>query len=287
MRDKILRLLSPFVFAAFQVRVYLSLGFAIDNDVEQYPIFGAAENCFRLSTFNFRSAHIGVHGQYPPPPLPPQDITYFGHIQHKAHVPCVSVFASLSYFSRQETIPVTVPPHLIEASPKTRFEADTLGLSGPTLNDMEHFIHRCLTHFVDYSVSGINIRYSRPPSSIIGKSSYKLGTLTGRWQGSYIVGYHSTLPRYMYSNLVQVPFLDDYQRWLNESQAPSHFPTTGRFPLYVTLQEHFICDPDSVLPWNDTERGTLDAWLPSRLTWVDKSVCATDSACYLSLILIF
>jgi hypothetical protein len=73
-----------------------------------------------------------------------------------------------------------------------------------------------------------------------------------------------------------MPFLDDYRSWLNEQPAPSHFPTTGRFPLYVTLQEHFIYDSNSIIPWNGTEKGTLNAWLPSGLQWAEKSVCVPD-----------
>lgn len=235
MRDTILQLLTPFVFAAFR-----------------YPIFGSAESYFDLSTSHCCSTSTGVHGPYPPPPLLPQNITYFGRIRREAHVPCVSVFASLSYFTRHETMSPMIPPHLIEAKRQTRVEADALGLSGPTLDDMEHFIHQCQTRFVDYSMGRIQ-KLKSPPSSIVGQPSYQLGTLTGRWEGSYIM-----------------PFLDDYHSWLNELQAPSHFPTTGRFPLYITLQEHFICKPKSIYPWNNVERGTLNAWLPSGLEWVEK-----------------
>jgi hypothetical protein len=187
-RDEILQLLSPFVFAAFRVYVHLLLfDFSIDSSVEQYPISGTAENCFHPSTFHFRSTSTGVHGPYPPPPLLPQDITYFGHVQCKARVPCVSIYASLSYFGRHETMPPMIPPHLIKARRQTRAEADALGLTGPTLDDMEHFIHQCQTHFADYTIGGIQYSTSIP-SSILGQpSSYKLGTLTGRWQGSYIV----------------------------------------------------------------------------------------------------
>lgn len=271
MRDTILQLLTPFVFAAFRVRVHPSLKFFIDGDIEQYPIFGSAESYFDLSTSHCCSTSTGVHGPYPPPPLLPQNITYFGRIRREAHVPCVSVFASLSYFTRHETMSPMIPPHLIEAKRQTRVEADALGLSGPTLDDMEHFIHQCQTRFVDYSMGRIQ-KLKSPPSSIVGQPSYQLGTLTGRWEGSYIVRRLSTFP-IKHSYLLQMPFLDDYHSWLNELQAPSHFPTTGRFPLYITLQEHFICKPKSIYPWNNVERGTLNAWLPSGLEWVEKPVC--------------
>ena len=168
-----------------------------DGDVEQYPIFAAAENCFHLSKLKLRSTSTGVHGPYPPPPLLPQEITYFGNIQREMRVPCASAYASLLYFSRHETMPPMIPPHLITAKRQTRVEADALGLSGPTLDDMEHFIHKCQTRFVDYSMTGLGARHPISSASLVNsqQSSYKLGTLTGRWQGSYIVCDISTFPR--------------------------------------------------------------------------------------------
>ena len=74
----------------------------------------------------------------------------------------------------------------------------------------------------------------------------------------------------------QVPYLDDYKNWLSELPAPLHFPATGRFPLYITLQEHFICGLSPILPWNDTDKGTLNAYLPSDLKWDETSVRASD-----------
>ena len=175
--------------------------FLANRDVEQYPIFAVAENCFHLSTFNFRSTSTGVHGPYPPPPLFPQDIMYFGTVRRKTRVPCASVYASLSYFSRHETMPPMIPPHLIKAKCQTRVEADALGLSGPTLDDMEHFIHKCQTRFVDYAMGGSGARHlmTSPSSIICQPSSYELGTLTGCWQGSYIVcGLSAFLGRNIY-----------------------------------------------------------------------------------------
>jgi hypothetical protein len=69
-----------------------------------------------------------------------------------------------------------------------------------------------------------------------------------------------------------MPFMEDYQKWLDELPAPPQFPTTGRFPLYATLQEHFTRDSKSVIPRNSMEQGTLNAWLPSGCQWVEKQV---------------
>jgi hypothetical protein len=164
-------------------------------DGEQYPIFSTAENRFHSSTFHFHSTSTGVHGPYPPPPPLPQNITYFGHVQRTARVPCASVFASLSYFSRHETMLPMVPPHLIKSKRQTRAEADALGQLGPTLDDMAHFIHQCKTSFVDFSMICSRLQHIKStPFLNVDQPSYRLGTLTGRWQGSYIVRHICTLP---------------------------------------------------------------------------------------------
>jgi len=193
------RYCSSFLHSCLQhfgcVFTFSPLGFSIDNYTAQYPIFSTAENCFDLSVFHFCYTSATVHGPYPPPPLLPQDITYFGHVQHKARVPCASVYASLSYFSRHETMRPMIPPHLIKAERQTRVKADSLGQSGPTLDDVEHFIHECRTHFIDFSVISPRVQHLRSPLILGQPSSYRLGTLTGRWQGSYIVCHICIFPR--------------------------------------------------------------------------------------------
>lgn len=78
-----------------------------------------------------------------------------------------------------------IPPHLIEAKRQTREEADALGHVGPTIDDMLHFIHQCRTRFADFPAIDIGVQ---SPSLTLGQPTpYRVGTLTGRWQGSYIV----------------------------------------------------------------------------------------------------
>ncbi|KAF9458703.1 hypothetical protein BDZ94DRAFT_75155 [Collybia nuda] len=233
-RNRMMQLLQPFVFAAFR-----------------YPVFTTAESCFDPTTFDPRSRVPSIHGSYPPLPLDPREVPYFGNIAYTACVPPAPLFASLLYFVRHERMEPAIPPHLIEAKRQTREEADALGQVGPTIDDMLHFIHHCRTRFAEFPATDIGVQ---SPSLTLGQPTpYRLGTLTGRWQGSYIM-----------------PFMEDYRQWLNNLPAPSEFPATGRFPLYATLQEHYTRDINSVIPRNGTEQGTLNAWLPSDCRWVEK-----------------
>jgi len=67
-----------------------------------------------------------------------------------------------------------------------------------------------------------------------------------------------------------MPYLDDYAGWLRTLAAPPDFPTTGRFPLYMRLQEHFTCNPAAVLPGVEATAGTANAWLPAGFQWVQR-----------------
>jgi hypothetical protein len=92
-----------------------------------------------------------------------------------------------------------IPPHL----PETRAEAAANGISGPTKEDIVYFNTRCKTHFPgtvygnrfdtllksrrhdpDWTRSIRDPLY-RSPSSLPGQ--YIPGTISGRWQGSFIV----------------------------------------------------------------------------------------------------
>jgi hypothetical protein len=157
----------------------------IHSDLDQYPIFTTAESCFDPATFNSQSLVRSIHGPYPPPPLLPRDVSYFGDIVRTACIPSAPLFASLSYFARHERMEPAIPPHLIEAKRQTREEADALGQVGPTIDDMLHFIHQCRTRFADFPAIDIGVQST---SLTLGQPTpYRLGTLTDRWQGSYIV----------------------------------------------------------------------------------------------------
>ncbi|KAG5653548.1 hypothetical protein H0H81_012357 [Sphagnurus paluster] len=171
-------------------------------------------------------------------------------------VPSVSLFATLSFFARQETLNPAFPQH-IEAR-----GAEIAPRDGPTPADIKHFIEHCHTNFAhfpafDFGIprDHVDISSRRPMRPLTEPRSYKLGTLTGNWQGSYIY-----------------PYLEDYTAWLDTLAAPPEFPTTGRFPLYMSLQEHFTCDPGAVIPRVDKTVGTSSAWLPAGFHSVQREV---------------
>ncbi|KAF8628574.1 hypothetical protein AX17_005970 [Amanita inopinata Kibby_2008] len=233
-REEALRLLQPYVFAAFR-----------------YPIFGANEYFIHTSkAASLEGRPETAHGPYPPDPLPPSEVTYFGSVTRKADVPLASIFASMLYFARVELDTPMIPPHLKAAPYRTRAEANANGQEGPTLEDVVDFVDNCRTHFEG------NCNRTRQTSLCLRlhqRGCYTLGSLTGRWQGSYML-----------------PFIDDYQSWLTTSLAPSHFKTTGRQPLFLTLQEHYTCDHTSVIPHDDEDNGASHAWLPSGCQWIEK-----------------
>ena len=75
--------------------------------------------------------------------------------------------------------------------------------------------------------------------------------------------------------MVQLPFIDDYQAWLKSSTLPSSFKTTGRVPLFLTLEEHYTCQREMIIPHDDEENGSLNAWLPPGCHWEKKDVSCT------------
>ncbi|GLB44531.1 hypothetical protein LshimejAT787_1701580 [Lyophyllum shimeji] len=237
-REEMALLLKPFVFAAFR-----------------YPIFSTSEFCFDVATFTHQATSSSVHGPYPPSPLLPRDVAYFGTVSRTVRVPSVSLFAALSFFTRQETRIPELPPHL---QPDNR-SGDPAICQGPTLDDVKHFIVHCNTHFADFPGLDVGVAQSHtdtsptPAHSLVDPSPYKLGTLTGSWRGSYIM-----------------PYLEDYASWLHTLTAPPEFPTTGRSPLYMTLQEHYTRNPASVLPGVDAATGTTNAWLPADSRWIQR-----------------
>jgi len=146
-----------------------------------------------------------------------------------------------------------IPPHLRTAVCQTRAEANNLGYKGPTLEDVVEFVDRCRTRFVhtEHCAAGHCQRMLR--LDLDKCSPHVPGSVAGRWQGSYIL-----------------PFIDDYQSWLKTSAVPSDFKTTGRVPFFLTLEEHFACEPEEAIPHDDEDNGTLHAWLPPGCRWEKK-----------------
>ncbi|KAF8999855.1 hypothetical protein BDQ17DRAFT_1246090 [Cyathus striatus] len=242
-RNQLLRLLKPFVLAAFR-----------------YPISTSHEAVFDLSgtlTANNTTSKT-IHGPYPPQLPPVREVPYFGTVMHKARVPSAAVFASLLYFTRLEVAPISIPHHISESKWKTRREADLAGHRGPTLEDMVHFINHCRTRFSDFPAVDVGIQ-SQSLDMVLGQPTpYKLGSLSGAWQGSYIV-----------------PDQKAYMQWMTVLTAPTEFATfTARNPLYLTFQEHYTCDIRSMVPLDDGKNGNMNAWLPLGCQWHETSVCA-------------
>ncbi|KAK2460389.1 hypothetical protein APHAL10511_007554 [Amanita phalloides] len=237
-RAQIMHLLEPFVFAAFR-----------------YPIFGANEyfssakpDCHSKVVFQT------THGQYPPDPLPKTQITYFGTVTSRAHIPLAPLFASMLYFTRLETVAPVIPPHLRNASCQTRAEAKNLGHKGPTLEDVIEFVNLRHTRFIHIEYCGIGHHQRTLRIDLDEYGPHALGGITGRWQGSYIL-----------------PFIDNYQSWLKTSTVPSDFKTTGRMPFFLTLEEHYTCEHENIIPHDGEENGTLHAWLPPGCRWEKKN----------------
>lgn len=78
---------------------------------------------------------------------------------------------------------------------KNRQEANAAGRKGPSVADVVHFDRYCVTKFADFPGIDIGILSSTmagsgsPDVILYQPSVYKLGTLSGPWYGSLIVGF--------------------------------------------------------------------------------------------------
>ncbi|KAF9221739.1 hypothetical protein BS17DRAFT_757110 [Gyrodon lividus] len=243
-RGEIMNLLSPFAFAGFR-----------------YPCFIPPEHFFSPSD-NVSKVAISRHGNYPPDRPTKIALHYFGEPM-TFYLPPIAPFAILSYFARIEKFALKVPPEL----PANRQDAIAMGnLRGPTREDIEHFNAHCTTwlagtncgdrldallesrrHDPDrhrsLSVPHYRLLHSHP-------GYYIPGTVSGRWQGSFIA-----------------PFQEVYQSMLSSPEAPSPFPTFGRFPLYVRFRELYCYSPSLPLSVNAEEKSFLNAFLPIGCRW--------------------
>ncbi|KAG0706197.1 hypothetical protein DFH29DRAFT_187553 [Suillus ampliporus] len=246
LRREFVELLSPYSYAGFR-----------------YPCFTGLEYDFCPSENSHKTVVTSAHGVYPP--IRPVSITvdYFGR-PVPFNLPPLAPYAILVHFSRLETRPLMVPPHL----PETRAEATANGISGPTKEDILYFNSHCKTHFPgtaygnrfdtllksrrhdpDWARSIRDPLY-RSPSSLPGQ--YIPGTISGRWQGSFIAPYYNV-----------------YKDMLSSPSAPSPFPTFGRFPLYVTFRELYCYSPSIPLPLEDNEGVFENAFLPIGCRWYE------------------
>lgn len=162
-------------------------------NLHQYPLFDNDEYYPKLKGCGVLTSGSS-HGPCPPSRPACHTVQYFGKRTAQLRVPPISIFATLCYFSRLETIPHMIPPHLAA----NRAEADAAHRVGPTREDCEQFINTCRTRFPRNSLIhpdnvGRNGHYLSPPSSPIAElfisqsPGYTLGSMTGRWKGSNIV----------------------------------------------------------------------------------------------------
>jgi len=56
------------------------------------------------------------------------------------------------------------------------------------------------------------------------------------------------------------------------AEAPSHFPTFGRFPLYVQFRELYCYSPSTPLPVAEDEISFFNAFFPLGCQWHEDEV---------------
>lgn len=186
---EMMRLLRPIVFAAFRVRLLPKLVLIhMLSRLSQYSIFRTPEELAGLRAFLPTETTMNPSTPYPPSVLPAQEIQYFGGVRRKAQPPFAALFASLLYFARMELrTPFVVPSHI---QCQTRDEANQRGITGPCADDIRHFYTHCRTRFADFPGIDIGIQSTlgeSPDTILCQPSFYKLGTLSGQWQGSELV----------------------------------------------------------------------------------------------------
>jgi len=206
---------------------------------------------------------------FPPSDSQCLEVVYFGTVKKRACLPSAPLFASLLYFARTESItPFRVPKHITF---KTRDEAILAGYDGLCVEDYEHYYHHCRTTFPDFSAPGIGVQspvlFSQPDSIICGPARYKLGTLSGLWQGSQMVSYFSSSrPSFNLQNVWQIPYISDYEKWMSSMNDVFNFDCECRTPVFFRIEEHYCCDQREVIPIDDAANGMKNAWLPAGLT---------------------
>ncbi|KAI6118173.1 hypothetical protein F5141DRAFT_1096689 [Pisolithus sp. B1] len=225
----------------------------------RYPCFTEPENMFYLS--DKTKLAVSSYGMSPPPRPTTMTVRYFGD-QTKFTLPPIAPFAILSQFARAEEFPLKVPPEL----PANRQEALMAGiLSGPTKEDIEHFNAHCNTRLIcsrsgDSPVDGFLKSQSHDPDwsrSLPGVLStalsyYVPGTLSGYWRGSSMM-----------------PCLDFYKSMLSSAEAPSTFPSSGRFPLYVRFREYYCYSTTTPVPVEEGGNAFFNAFLPQGCHWYE------------------
>ncbi|KAJ7092488.1 hypothetical protein B0H15DRAFT_175999 [Mycena belliarum] len=211
----------------------------------RYPLSSAQEWCFG-SDLPPNSKIISLLPSTPPS----REVIYFG--PKSVEVPSAPIYSILCYFTRLDTLVPVFPEHLSSAAPP---------LAGPRAEDVEHFIRECRTRFEPWDFAA---EHAIPDCPRAIRQVYVPGALTGRWQGSAIV-----------------PYINEYQHWLDDPEAPETMDTFCRHPLYITLQEHFCYQPtkspDSTAHHDGSDSAKqMDAWLAASWTERDGGVEVSD-----------
>ncbi|PPR05093.1 hypothetical protein CVT24_010080 [Panaeolus cyanescens] len=167
--------------------------------------------------------------RFPRSTFPPQTVNYFGAATREIRVPSAPLFAILLYCTRIETVKLSIPPHLKH---RTR-ERSTLSGTVYPVNNTGNFSSE-----MENSLDSI----------LWQQSFYKLGTLSGQWQGSDMTA-----------------LSHKYQGWVLSNTMPKSFDGQARKPQFFRFSEHYCCDMDSVVPRDRVENGMVNAWLPQDL----------------------
>jgi len=64
-----------------------------------------------------------------------------------------------------------------------------------------------------------------------------------------------------------------YESWISDEPFQNkHFDIGMRKPMYLTLQEHYCCDVNDVVPCDLSDSGVKNAWLPHDLQSIETPV---------------
>jgi hypothetical protein len=186
--------LAPVAFAAFRVcsctgPTAWARGCAHGDHSRQYP-------CSSLPEHQFCSDQLRYDASVASMSPPPHVITYLGR-PVCVRPPPLACAAILAFFARVERQKIEVPEFL----PRTRAIANTMGIRGPTQEDVVEYRDVCRTRFPErHTTSSLNPSISKvweadrfrfvsdPTLSCSPRAgAYTLGTLSGRWTGSVLV----------------------------------------------------------------------------------------------------
>ncbi|KAJ6544648.1 hypothetical protein DFH09DRAFT_990484 [Mycena vulgaris] len=257
-RSQIIKLVLPYVLVPYR-----------------YPSAFAPQNHFNLPLRNATTVHpnsiLTAHGSYPIY-LDPRHAWSQVHFSARPAIfpPLVTVAAKLVYFSRRETIPFDIPPHL----PLNRPHALAAGIThtGPNQDDILEINAHLNDRLPELRPAGegaepLSVRWDadwwrlrkclsawRAPDRRLG-STYAPGTFTGLWQGRMLVP-----SEHHFNALVTTR---DYPAAFDEG-----FLGTTTVPLFMRIAEHHSFAPHRPAPcggagdgWDD---GLANAWFPPK-----------------------